>query len=71
MQKAKDDLLYVAKNDLKNKKAREELTAVKEKIKLAKQDDKVWALLSDVLTLFHVQHFSNSIIHRFILPQTD
>jgi len=39
--KAKEDLLYVAKNDLKNKKAREELTAVKDKIKQAKQEDKV------------------------------
>ena len=71
MQKAKDDLLYVAKNDLKNKKAREELIAVKEKIKQAKQDDKVWAPPSDVLTLFHVEYFSNSIIHRLFLPQTD
>lgn len=37
---AKEDLTYVAKNDLKNKQARQELTAVKDRIKQAKQDEK-------------------------------
>jgi len=38
--KAKEDLTYVAKNDLKNKQAREELAAVKTQIKQAKLEEK-------------------------------
>lgn len=39
-QEAKTDLIHVAKNDTKNRAAREELAAVKERLKGAKEADK-------------------------------